>query len=165
MAAILKYAVSQSHIRKNVRNFRLAQTVLARDKQECLAPADHLFQNGGERNSSKKNDIYSSFNSEGCESHVTIYVFESKSLVLDLINDNQVIGFLSKTAFAWRHLQLVRVFIKLIASLRINKYCYLNFGLTSFIVSKRGTSKARYCVSYDIMLMLSYSRRKNSLAV
>ena len=45
---------------------------------------------------------------KGCESHVTIYVFESKSLVLDLINDNQVIGFfLSKTAFAWRHLQLV----------------------------------------------------------
>ena len=43
---------------------------------------------------------------KGCESHVTIYVFESKSLVLDLINDNQVIGFLSKTAFAWRHLQL-----------------------------------------------------------
>ena len=37
---------------------------------------------------------------KGCESHVTIYVFESKSLVLDLINDNQVIGFLSKTAFA-----------------------------------------------------------------
>ena len=34
---------------------------------------------------------------KGCESHVTIYVFESKSLVLDLINDNQVIGFLSKT--------------------------------------------------------------------
>ena len=30
---------------------------------------------------------------KGCESHVTIYVFESKSLVLDLINDNQVIGF------------------------------------------------------------------------
>ena len=44
---------------------------------------------------------------KGCESHGTIYVFESKSLVLDLINDNQVIGFLSKTAFAWRHLQLV----------------------------------------------------------
>lgn len=50
--------------RKNVRNFRLAQTVLARDKQEGLEPADHLFRNGGERNSSKKNDIYSSFNSE-----------------------------------------------------------------------------------------------------
>ena len=30
---------------------------------------------------------------KGCDSHVTIYVFESKSLVLDLINDNQAIGF------------------------------------------------------------------------
>ena len=43
------------------------------------------------------------------------------------------------------------LFIKLIASLRINKNCYLNFGLPSFIVSKHGTSKARYCVSYDII--------------
>ena len=106
---------------------------------------------------------------KGCESHVTIYVFESKSLVLDLINDNQAIGFFIKnrvclTSFA------AGVFINLIASLRINKNCYLNFGLPSFIVSKHGTSKARYCVSYDIIWkkktsLLSYYQRKNFLAV
>ena len=137
--------------RKNVRNFRLAQTVLASDIQEGLAPADHLFQNGGQRNSSEKNDIYSSFNSDTMREPRLQYMSESKSLVLDLINDNQAIGFFIKnrvclTSFA------AGVFINLIASLRINKNCYLNFGLPSFIVSKCGTSKARYCVSYDIML-------------
>lgn len=65
MAAIWKYAVSRSDIKsENCSDFRLAQTVLASDKQEGLAPADHLFQNGGQRNSSKKDDIYSSFNSD-----------------------------------------------------------------------------------------------------
>ena len=97
--------------RKNVRNFRLAQTVLASDIQKGLAPADHLFQNGGQRNSSEKNDIYSSFNSDTMREPRLQYMSESKSLVFDLINDNQAIGFfLSKTAFAWRHLQLVYLY-------------------------------------------------------
>lgn len=150
MAAILKYAVSQSHIRKNVRNFRLAQIVLAWDKQEGLAPADHLFQNGGERNSSKKNDIYPSFNSERMREPQLQYmslrvrawswtwlttikslVFYQKPRLLDVI--------CSCCIYNWTYRK------------SSNQYCYLNFGLPSFIVSKRGTSKARYCVSYDII--------------